>query len=132
VCRPGGRLGLTYWRPNPGLDRLMERVPGSRPAGAGRPRDWSKPEYVTGLLGSAFELDFEEAVCPWTGESGEEIWQLFIRADGIAREGLATMAPEEREALHRDWVDFYESHRTERGINAPRPYVVILGRRRDA
>jgi ubiquinone/menaquinone biosynthesis C-methylase UbiE len=31
VCRPGGRLGLTYWLPNPELQTLMEKVGYARP-----------------------------------------------------------------------------------------------------
>jgi SAM-dependent methyltransferase len=130
VCRPGGRLGVTYWLPNPGLARLMDRVGYTRPEGAGRPRDWARPEYATELLGGDFELEFFEAVCPWTGESGEALWRLFIESDGPARTGVAALEEEEREALHRDWVDYFEGHRKEDGISAPRPYLLVLGRRR--
>src|ERR1700736_5570579 len=45
VCRAGGRLGLTCWLPNPGLDELMHRIPVERPPGADRPRDWAQPAY---------------------------------------------------------------------------------------
>ena len=86
VCRPGGRLGLPDWLPNPELQRLMERVGYTRPDGAGRPGvDWARRDYATDLLGEHFELDFAEVVCPWTGESGEALWQLFLRADGSLR-----------------------------------------------
>jgi SAM-dependent methyltransferase len=129
VCRPGGRLGLTYWLPNPELQRLMERVGYRRPDGAGRPAEWARPDYVAGLLGDDFELDFAERVCPWTGESGEALWQLFLRADGPAKAGVAALPDDEREALHRDWVDYFERHRTEAGISAPRRYLIITGRR---
>jgi hypothetical protein len=130
VCRPGGRLGLTYWLPNPEVQRLMERVGYTRPAGAARPSDWVRREYSLELLGEAFELDFVEAICPWTGESGEALWELFIRADGPAKAGVATLTRAARDALHHDWVEYFEGHRTERGISTPRPYLVILGRRR--
>jgi SAM-dependent methyltransferase len=131
VCRPGGRLGLTYWLPNPELQRLMERVGYARPDGAGRPSDWVRCEYATRLLGDRFDLDFAEAVCPWTGESGEALWQLFIRADGPAKARVAALSDTEREDLHRDWVDYFERHRTDDGISAPRPYLIIEGRRID-
>jgi SAM-dependent methyltransferase len=130
VCRPGGRLGLTYWLPNPELQRLMERVGYTRPADADRPSDWARREYATELLGADFELGFVEAVCPWRGESGEALWRLFIRADGPAKAGLATLTTAAREALRRDWIEYFERHRTDGGISAPRPYMIILGRRR--
>lgn len=82
VCRPGGRLGVTY----------------RRPAGADSPRDWGRPGYVTELLGGDFELDFSE--------------------------------PADRDALHRDWVAYFERHRGRDGISAPRPYLLVVGRRR--
>src|SRR5215207_3490643 len=128
VCRPGGRLGLTYWLPNPELQALMERVGYTRPEGAGRPSDWARREYVRELL-QGFDLSFTEAVCPWTGESGEALWQLFINSDGPAKAGVGALSATRREALHRDWVGYYERHRTDEGISAPRPYLIILGRR---
>jgi hypothetical protein len=29
------------------------------------------------------------------------------------------------------WLDYFERRRTEHGISAPRPYLIIVGRRRD-
>jgi SAM-dependent methyltransferase len=130
ICRPGGRLGLTYWLPNPELQQLMERVGYTRPAGAGRPADWARREYAGELLGRDFELDFIEASCPWIGESGEELWQLFVSSDGPAKVGVGALPQREREELHADWVEYFECHRTAHGISAPRPYLIILGLRR--
>jgi SAM-dependent methyltransferase len=130
VCRPHGRLGLTYWLPNPELQAMMERVGYARPQGADLPSDWVRPDYVTGLLGEAFELEFAEAVCQWTGESGAAMWRLLIESDGPAREGVARLGRGERAALERDWIEYFERHRTPTGISAPRPYLLILGSRR--
>jgi ubiquinone/menaquinone biosynthesis C-methylase UbiE len=130
VCRPGGRLGLTYWLPNPELQALMERVGYARPPGADLPSAWVRLEYVNGLLGEAFELRFAEAVCPWTGESGAAMWRLLIESDGPAREGVAGLSAAERAGLERDWIEYFEGHRASAGISAPRPYLLILGRRR--
>lgn len=130
VCRPGGRLGLTYWLPNPELAGLLERFGYRRPEGADLPRDWGRPEYVRKLLARDFELEFSEEVCPWTGESGEQIWQLTVSSDGPAKAGLAAMSPAERDALHREWVAYFERYRGGGGISAPRPYLLVAGRRR--
>jgi hypothetical protein len=81
------------------------------------------------MLGDTFDLEFAEAVCPWTGDSGAAMWRLLIESDGPAREGVAGLSAAEREALERDWIDYFERHRTLGGINAPRPYLLILGRR---
>jgi SAM-dependent methyltransferase len=129
VCRPGGRLGLSYWRPNPGLARLMDRVGYRRPATADSPRDWGRPEYVRKLLARDFELHFVEGICLWVAESGEAAWQLFISSDGPAKAGIAALSPSERTALHRDWVHFFERHRENDRVSVPRPYLLIVGRR---
>jgi hypothetical protein len=130
VCRRAGRLGLTYWLPNPELQALMQRVGYARPHGADLPGDWVRPDYATALLGDHFELEFAEAVCPWTGDSGAAMWHLLIESDGPARAGVAGVSAAERTALERDWIDYFERHRTAEGISAPRPYLLILGRRR--
>jgi ubiquinone/menaquinone biosynthesis C-methylase UbiE len=130
VCRPGGRLGITFWLPNPELAALMDRFGYRRPEGADSPRDWSRPEYVTKLLGRDFELDFSEEVCQWTGDSGEQIWELTVRSDGPAKSGLAAMSQADQDDLHQDWVAYFERHRGENGISAPRPYLLTFGRRR--
>lgn len=130
VCRPGGRLGLTYWLPNPELQALMERVGYARSPGADLPSHWVRREYVSALLDRAFELEFAEAVCPWTGESGAAVWDLLIEADGPAREGIAGLREAERAALRRDWIEYFERHRTPAGVSAERPYLLILGCRR--
>jgi SAM-dependent methyltransferase len=130
TCRPGGRLGITYWRPNPGLAQLMDRVGYTRPAGADRPRDWSDPDYVGSLLADDFQLEFAEAVCYWRAASGEAAWRLFIESDGPAKAGVAAHSTEAREALHQDWVEYFERHREDGGVSVPRPYLLVIGRRR--
>jgi hypothetical protein len=60
------------------------------------------------------------------------MWRLLIESDGPAREGAAGLSAAERAALERDWIEYFERHRTPAGISAPRPYLLILGRRRAA
>jgi SAM-dependent methyltransferase len=132
VCRPGGRLGLSYWLPKPELAALMERTGYSRPAGADRPRDWADPRYVRELLGDAFELSFAKGVCHWRAESGEASWRLFSGEDGPAKTGLESLTAPEREALRHDWVAYFERHRRGNGVSVPRPYLIIRGRAPDA
>ena len=130
VCLPQGRVGLSFWLPDPELQALFDRVGYARPPGADVPGNWVRRDYGTDLLGTTFELEFVEAVCPWTGESGEAMWRLLIESDGPAREGVAGLSAAERAALERDWIEYFERHRTPTGISAPRPYLLILGRRR--
>jgi hypothetical protein len=58
------------------------------------------------------------------------MWRLLLESDGPAREGVAGLSAAEREALEHDWIEYFERHRTSDGISAPRPYLLILGRRR--
>lgn len=130
VCRPGGRLGLTGWLANPGLDELMQRIPTDRPPGADRPRDWVDPAYAHRLLGGDFQLEFADAVCHWRAASGDAAWLRLITCDGVAQAGVARLPPSERDALQRDWVDHFERFRDHRGVSVPRPFRMVLGRRR--
>jgi SAM-dependent methyltransferase len=133
VCAPGGRLGLACWRPDGGvgdLFRLMAPFQPPPPQGAGNPFDWGREEHVTGLLGDAFELEFAEGDSPQTGESGEEIWKLFVTSYGPTKMLAESLEPERREDLHRAWVEFFEGYRVNGGINQPRQYLVVLGTRR--
>ena len=129
VCRVGGRLGMTYWRSNPDLEQLVDRVGSTRPPTADNPRAWRQPQYVNRLLGADFDLELVEAVCPWIADSGEAAWRLFTGSDGPARTGVAALSPAKREALRRDWVDYFERHRSGGRVSVPRPYLLILGRR---
>lgn len=133
VCRLGGRLGLACWRPGPGVAdifRVMAPFQPAPPPGAGSPFDWGREDYVSELLGDAYELEFEEGDAPQTGESGEEIWELFSTSYGPTKTLADSLDAERREELHRAWVELYESHRVDGGISQPRPYLVTIGRRR--
>jgi 2-polyprenyl-3-methyl-5-hydroxy-6-metoxy-1,4-benzoquinol methylase len=130
VCRPGARLGLTYWRPNPALGRLMDRLGYRRPAGADQPRNWGRQEYVQKLLAGDFALTFAEAICNWTADSGEASWLRLITSDGPAQTGVAGLSQRERDELHHDWVAYFERHRDGDQVNVPRPYLLTLGHRR--
>jgi SAM-dependent methyltransferase len=130
VCRPGGRLGLTCWRANPEFERLMDRLGVWRPAEADRPQDWRRREYVRGRLEDDFALEFVEGVCPWDADSGEAAWQRLITSDGPAQAGVASLSRPDRGALERDWVEYFERHREGGRVSVPRPYLLILGRRR--
>jgi SAM-dependent methyltransferase len=127
---PDSSLGLTYWRPNSELERLMDRVGYARPPDADNPREWRQPRYVNRLLSADFELEYVEATCLWTAESGESAWRLFTDSDGPAKTGVAALSPVERQALRRGWVDYFERHRQDGAVSVPRPYLLILGRRR--
>jgi SAM-dependent methyltransferase len=133
VCRPGGRLGLLHWHPERGVAeffKVMAAYQPPRPEGVGNPFAWGDREHVTELLGDAFDLRFEEGDCPQVGSSSEEIWELFATSYGPTKTLVESLDDERREALHRDWIGYFDQFRNGDRVSQPRPYVLVLGSRR--
>ncbi len=130
VCRPGGRLGLVSWRPNPEFAAVLEPLRAAPEPGAGDPDDWGREEYVLDLLGDAFELTFVEGRHALQGESAEAIWRLFTTAHGPFKSRLESLDPNRCARLHRAFIGYLERYRTDGGISAPDDYVLVLGARR--
>jgi SAM-dependent methyltransferase len=134
VCRTGGRLGLLTWHPSLGVSemfKVMAAYMPPRPDGVGNPFDWGDRDHLADLLGADFELSYAEGDCPQPGSSGEEVWELFSTAYGPTKALAESLDDERREALRRDWVSHFEDFRTgDGGVSQPRPYVLVMGRRR--
>ena len=133
VCRPGGRLALLTWDAQRGVAeffKIMAAYQPPRPEGVGNPFSWGDEDYVTGLLGDAFELRFEEGDCPQPGRSSEDIWELFATSYGPTKTLVEGLDPDRREALHSDWLAYFDQYRTSDGVSQPRPYLLVLGTRR--
>jgi SAM-dependent methyltransferase len=130
VCRPGGRLGVVSWRPDPEYAQVFQPFREPRETGAGEPEDWGREHYVTSRLGDAFDLEFAEGELHVRGESGEAIWRLMVSSAGPLKAMAQSLDDERREELHRAYVHYYERHRVDGGISAPATYLVILGDRR--
>jgi SAM-dependent methyltransferase len=133
ILRPGGRLGLSAWRPDGGVPRGMQlaaRFQPPPPEGAGDPFDWGTEGHVHGLLGSAFDLEFHEGDAPQTAESGEALWEYFLGGVGPMRLLADSLDPERREEFHRAAVELYEQDRRGDGIHQSRPYLLTIGHRR--
>jgi SAM-dependent methyltransferase len=135
VCRPGGRLGLLTWHPTEGVAeffKIMGPYQPKPPEGVGSPFAWGDREHLADLLGDAFELDFEEGDVPLRGASGEEIWELFSTSYGPTKALAGSLDDERREALRSDWVEYFEQFREDGGVSQPRPYVLVLGTRKES
>jgi hypothetical protein len=61
---------------------------------------------------------------------GSASWRLLIESDRPPREGVVNLSPGWRAEVERDWIEYFERHRTPDGVSVPRPYLLILGRRR--
>jgi SAM-dependent methyltransferase len=133
VCRPGGRLALLTWDSERGVAeffKIMAAYQPPRPEGVGNPFSWGDEDYVTALLGDTFELRFEESDCPQPGRSSEDIWELFATSYGPTKTLVDGLDPDRREALHSDWLAYFDQYRTSDGVSQPRPYLLVLGTRR--
>ena len=134
VCRPGGRIGLTAWRPGGAIAASFrvnaQFAPAPPPAGAGNPLDWGRRDYVRGLLGDAFDLEFTEAESPQLAWSSAALWQLFTTAFGPVKSLAESLEPDRREEFRKAFLAFYDGYRVPGGISSPREYLLIVGRRR--
>src|SRR5262249_41980283 len=93
VCKPGGRLGLTSWRPEGGPDAIYQRfVPSDVVSGADQ---WGEEAHVRALLGGAFELEIGEGVWHLTADSPEAAWTLMTEGAPPVKALLAKLQPAE-------------------------------------
>lgn len=134
VCRKGGRLGLTTW-PTGGtiaglfnvMKTYMPELPSPPPPS---PFEWGNQDYVKQLLGLTFDLRFETGTTVLRKPNGLAVWDLFVEGYGPTKFLAATLEPERRESLKRDFIDYHDSFKTELGIAMPREYLVTIGIRK--
>jgi SAM-dependent methyltransferase len=130
VACPGARLGFTAWKPNPKLGELYRRFT-EAPIEGREAYEWGREDHVEDMLGDDFELEYEDGTLWLEADSGEEIWTLFSESAPPVIALIAQLDAAGREEFHRAFVQLYESYRTkDRGVRAPRRYLLVLGRRK--
>ncbi|MDQ2984688.1 MAG: methyltransferase domain-containing protein [Actinomycetota bacterium] len=123
-----GRLGLTCWRPNEGPHAIYERFwPSDEVQGAD---DWGSEEHVMELLSPAFELEFEEGVWHLTGESPEDLWEVMTEGAPPVKALVATLEPDVLAEFRRAMLEHWAGFRTDDGVDEPRRYLLVGGKRR--
>lgn len=127
VCKPGGRLGFTAWKPETGFAPVADKYRPPPDPNAGDPFDWSREEYVRELLDEAFELELEHCDWHYAAEPGEVLWDRITYAVGPFKASVESLEPEERERFHRDFVEYVDAFGD---LGVPGDYVLVLGRRR--
>jgi SAM-dependent methyltransferase len=133
VTRSEGRIALACWTPESGLAKLfavMRPFQPPAPPGVGNQFDWGREDYVRELLDDDFELEFEVLDSPLEMESGEAVWELFVRDYGPTKTLAESLDDERREELHRAFVDLHEQSRVNGGLRVSRTYLLTLGTRR--
>jgi SAM-dependent methyltransferase len=123
------RLGLTVWRPDPGMAELYGRFGLETPEGR-EPFKWGREEYLEELLGDSFDLTIEPGTWVIEGASGEEVWQFWSQSAPPCKALLATLDDGRREEFHVAYVEYCERCRDGGRVAVPRPYLLVLGERR--
>jgi SAM-dependent methyltransferase len=134
VTKPGGRIGLTTWKPDSEVMELFKVMKTYMPAPPtpppASPFAWGASDRVTELLGAGFNLKFEEAVSVFRFASGEDAWQAWTTTYGPSKTLAANLDPERREAFHKDMVAFHEKDRNDLGIAKYSKYMLTVGNRK--
>jgi ubiquinone/menaquinone biosynthesis C-methylase UbiE len=129
VCRPGGRLGLTVWRPEEGFHKLAEHFLGEKPASDSGV--WGEEGVLEQLLGDMFELEVEEHGLRLEQESLDTYYEWATTAVPPMAAFMRRLDPARHEEL-RDYFD--EAHaryvQPDGRVVEERKYLLALGRRR--
>jgi len=134
VCRKGGRVALTTWRPDGsvfGMFKVMRAYmppPPSSPPPS--PFAWGNRERIEELLGSNFDLAFEDGETIYYDRNGDAAWQAFVTGYGPAKALAASLDERAREKLRHDFVAFHDASLTPLGVSMPRQYLLTVGTRR--
>jgi len=127
VCKPGGRLGFTAWKPETGFSPVAEKYRPPPEPEAGDSDDWSREEDVRDLLGEAFELEFEHTEWRFAPEPAETLWERLTFAVGPFKVLVESLDPDERDQFHQEFVSCVDGF-GDKGV--PGDYVLVLGRSR--
>lgn len=129
VCRPGGRLGLTVWRPDEGFHALAERFLGERPASY--PGAWGEEGALDELLGTEFELEVEERAQPLESESLEAHYEWATTAVPPMAAFMQRLDPARRGEFREYFEETHARYVQPDGrVVEERKYLFVLGRRR--
>src|SRR5262249_14326062 len=126
VCVRGGRLGFTAWHELPRLTALFRRF--GRESTAVDPDLWASRS--ADLLGDAFALDVRECTWHLRGESGHAVLEFWERVAPQTKASLASLAPGRRADVRAALIEYWEGFRGPDGVDEPRPYALVVGRRR--
>lgn len=134
VTRKGGRLGLVTWLPGSPVEELFQTMrPYMPPPPASPPPSpfaWGREERVRELLGDYYDLSFERGATVLRMPSGQTVWDIFVAGYGPTKMLAASLEPERRAELQRDFIAMHEKHRTPIGIAMPREYLCTFGIRK--
>jgi ubiquinone/menaquinone biosynthesis C-methylase UbiE len=133
VCRRGGRIALATWTPDGAvfeMFKVMRPYMTPPPSPPPSPFAWGTRERITELFGDAFDLAFEDGVANYYDRSGQAAWEAFVTGYGPTKSLAASLDPQRRAELERDFTAFHDRYRSDLGICVPREYLLTIGVRK--
>jgi ubiquinone/menaquinone biosynthesis C-methylase UbiE len=129
VCRHGGRLGLTAWRPKPLLRALYARFQ-DEPSATDN-TDWGREERLHELLDADFQLALSSGTWCLEGESAEAVYEFMAEAAPPMAIFLERLPPEREPELRAAFVEHWRRFADAEGrVREPRDYLLVIGTRR--
>jgi SAM-dependent methyltransferase len=129
VCRPGGRLGLATWQPQPEVDAVYERFVAEPPRFDSDV--WTNEGSVRRLLGDDFQLEFDEGAWHLEAESPEAAWDFFSTTIPPLKDVFDRLERDLKAEFRQAWIDHWSGYRTDDGsVDEPREYLLVFGTRR--
>jgi SAM-dependent methyltransferase len=134
VCRKGGRIALTTWRPDSNIFEMFKIMrpympqPPSPPPPS--PFAWGSCERIKELFAANFDLRFEIGETIYYERNGEAAWEAFVTGYGPTKTLAASLDDRSRGHLKRDFAAFHDTFVTPLGISVPRQYLLTVGTRR--
>ena len=108
--------------------QVMKKYMPPPPSPAPRsPFEWGSTERIRELLGKAFQLRFEKGVSYYREPSAEAAWETFSKGYGPTRALAASLEPDRRESLRKDFIAFHAGFPTDLGTCVPREYWLTVG-----
>jgi len=136
VLRPGGRFVATLWNASSTLADMFKvfatyMTPPADPSQAPpSPFLWGHRERIDELLSPDFEVRVEAATSFYRAPNAADAWRAFRDSYGPSKMLIASLDAERRAAMKRDFLALYEPYTTEVGLQCPRNYFLVHGRKR--
>jgi SAM-dependent methyltransferase len=136
VLRPGGRIGISSWRPDGSTGRffltIVSHMP-PPPEGFQPPPLWGIRDHVRELFeGTGIEPSFEDAAVRFEFGSADEAMEMYETTFGPVISAKETLEPEGKwEALRSDMLEFFATELAAGGGDGyPGEYLLVTGTKR--
>jgi ubiquinone/menaquinone biosynthesis C-methylase UbiE len=129
VCRAGGRLGLTVWRPFVGMHVLCAPFVSEPPPND--PEAWGTEDGLHDLLDGDYELDVQPKIWVLETESLDAHYEWLITSVPPLAAFMRGLEPARHEEFREHFMEVHaEFVQPDGHVREGREYLLVLGRRR--